>query len=389
MTDDQYDFESIAVGAGEERPQADTKDVVTPIHLSATFGLDSAGYPEEGYTYTRHSNPTRDRLEDRLADLSNAARVFAASSGMATVSTVCLSLLSPGDRVVAADSLFGGTKQLFDEFLTGFGVEVSYVDATDPENVADALGPSAELVWMESPTNPLLKLCDIEAVGELTEEHGATLVVDNTFATPYAQRPLDLGADVSVLSTTKFVNGHTDSVGGAIAVGDADLAEQFGFVLRDVLGAPLSPFDSYLVARGLKTLPARMESHQRNATEVAAFLADHESVAAVNYPGLQSHPDHDLAARQMDNYGGVVTFELDGDGAETRAFVEELDVFELAMSLGGVESLVEHTASMSAASLSPAERETAGISDSLVRLSVGLESPDDLIPDLAAALDEV
>ncbi|MFC4448312.1 trans-sulfuration enzyme family protein [Halorussus aquaticus] len=389
MTDDQYDFESIAVGAGEERPRADTKDVVTPVHLSATFGLDAAGYPEEGYTYTRHGNPTRDRLEDRLADLSNAARVFAASSGMATVSTVCLSLLGPGDRVVAADSLFGGTKQLFDEFLTGFGVEVSYVDATDPENVADALGPSAELVWVESPTNPLLKLCDIEALGELSDEHGATLVVDNTFATPYAQRPLDLGADVSVLSTTKFVNGHTDSVGGAIAVADADLSEQFGFVLRDVMGAPLSPFDSYLVLRGLKTLPARMESHQRNATEVAAFLADHESVAAVNYPGLRSHPDHDLAARQMDNYGGVVTFEIDGDGAETRAFVEELDVFELAMSLGGVESLVEHTASMSAASLSPAERETAGIPDSLVRLSVGLESPDDLIPDLAAALDEV
>jgi cystathionine gamma-lyase len=387
MTDETYDFESIAVGAGEERPPADAKDIVSPIHLSATFGLDTAGYPEEGYTYTRHGNPTRSALEDRLANLSNAARSFATSSGMATVSTVCLSLLGPGDRVVASDSLFGGTKQLFDEFLTGFGVEVSYVDATDAENVADALDPSTELVWVESPTNPLLKLCDIEALGDLTDGHGATLVADNTFATPYAQRPLDLGADVSVLSTTKFVNGHTDSVGGAIAVADADLSDRFEFVLEDVLGAPLSPFDSYLVRRGLKTLPARMERHQRNATRVAELLADREEVTEVNYPGLESHPDRDLAVRQMENYGGVVTFEIDGTRAETRAFVEELDVFDLAMSLGGVESLVEHTASMSAASLSPADREAAGISESLVRLSVGLESADDLLTDLAAALD--
>lgn len=389
MTEEAYDFESIAVGAGEDRPPSDVRDVATPIHLSATFGLNAAGYPEEGYTYTRHGNPTRTALEDRLAALSNADRVLAASSGMATVSTVCLSLVGPGDNIVASDSLFGGTKQLFDEFLTGFGVEVSYVDATDPENVADALGPSTRLVWVESPTNPLLKLCDIEALADLTDEHGATLVVDNTFATPYAQRPLDLGADVSVLSTTKFVNGHTDSVGGAIAVTDDDLFDRFEFVLEDVLGAPLSPLDSYLVLRGLKTLPARMEAHQRNATRVASFLADRESVAAVHYPGLESHPDSDLAARQMENYGGVVTFGIDGNGAEARAFVEELDVFNLAMSLGGVESLVEHTASMSAASLSPEEREAAAIPDSLVRLSVGLESPDDLIRDLAAALDEL
>lgn len=389
MTDEQYDFESIAVGAGDDRPTLDTKDVVAPIHLSSTFGLDAAGYPEEGYTYTRHGNPTREVLQDRLTDLSNASRVLATSSGMATISTVCLSLLGAGDQILASDSLFGGTKQLFDEFLTGFGVEVTYVDATDPENVADALEPSTELIWVESPTNPLLKLCDIEALGDLADEHGATFVVDNTFATPYAQRPLDLGADVSVLSTTKFVNGHSDSVGGAIAIGDADLSDQFEFVLEDVIGAPLSPLDSYLVLRGLKTLPARMEAHQQTAMRIGEFLADHESATAVNYPGLESHPRHDLADRQMDNYGGVISFEINGDGAETRAFVEELDAFNLAMSLGGVESLVEHTASMSAASLSPEEREAAGISESLVRVSVGLESSEDLIWDLSVALDQV
>ena len=362
---------------------------MTPVHLSATFGLDTAGYPDEGYTYTRHGNPTRDALEDRLADLSNANHALTTASGMATIATVCLSLLNSGDRVVASDSLFGGTKTLFDEFLPKFGVEVTYVDATDPDTVADALGPSAELVWAESPTNPLLKLCDIAALADLADEHDATFVVDNTFATPYAQRPLELGADVSVLSTTKFVNGHTDSVGGAIATDDADLFDQFEFVFQDLIGAPLSPFDSYLVLRGLKTLAARMAFHERNATRVAEFLADHESVASVNYPGLESHPQHALGKRQMENYGGVVSFEIDGDGAETRAFVEELQVFNLAMSLGGVESLVEHTASMSAASLSPEERAAAGISESLVRVSVGLESPDDLIPDLAAALDRV
>lgn len=390
MTDnDPYEFESIAVGAAEDRPTLGTKDIVSPVHLSATFGLDAAGYPDEGYTYSRHGNPTRAALEDRLADLSNADRALATASGTATISTVCLSLLRSGDRVVASDSLFGGTKTLFDELLPRFGVEVTYVDATDPDTVADALGPSTELVWVESPTNPLLKLCDVDALADLADERDATLVVDNTFATPYAQRPLELGADVSVLSTTKFVNGHTDSVGGAIATDDADLFDQFEFVLRDLLGAQLSPFDGYLVLRGLKTLAARMAFHERNATKVAEFLVDHESVTAVNYPGLEDHPQHELAARQMDNYGGVVSFEIDGDGAETRAFVEELTVFNLAMSLGGVESLVEHTASMSAASLSPEERAAAGISESLVRVSVGLESPDDLIPDLAAALERV
>ncbi len=308
---------------------------------------------------------------------------------MATISTVCLSLLRPGDRVVASDSLFGGTTTLFEELANRFGVEVSYVDATDHDAVADALDASTELVWVESPTNPLLHVCDIEGLSDLAAEHDATFAVDNTFATPYGQRPLELGADVSVYSTTKFVNGHSDSVGGVIATSDDDLHEEFRFVLQDLIGAPLSPFDSFLVLRGLKTLPARLSLHEANATRVAEFLADHDAVETVNYPGLASHPGHDLATEQMSNFGGMVSFELDGDAAEARAFVEDLDVFNLAFSLGGVESLVEHTASMSAAPLSAEERAEAGISESLVRLSVGLESAEDQIDALDASLERI
>ena len=389
MADDAYDIESLAVGAAGDGPSPKMKDVASPIHLSATFGIDSAGYPEEGYTYSRFANPTRDALQDRLAKLSNAEQTLATASGMASISTVCLSLLRPGDRVVASDSLFGGTTRLFEEFADRFGVEVSYVDATDLDAVADALDASTELIWVESPTNPLLHVCDIEGLSDLAGEHDATFAVDNTFATPYGQRPLELGADVSVYSTTKFVNGHSDSVGGVIATDDDDLHEECRFVLQDLIGAPLSPFDSYLVLRGLKTLPARLSLHEDNATRVAEFLADHDAVETVNYPGLPSHPGHDLVTEQMENVGGMVSFEIDGDAAEARAFVEDLDVFNLAFSLGGVESLVEHTASMSAATLSAEERAEAGISDSLVRLSVGLESADDLTSALEEALRPV
>jgi cystathionine beta-lyase/cystathionine gamma-synthase len=386
MTDDAYDFETIAVGAGDDRPPLGTDDVVTPVHLSTTFELDAAGYPDEGHAYGRLGNPTRDVLENRLATLSSATDAFATASGMATIATVCLSLLEPGDHVVAGDTLFGGTRTLFDDLLGQFGVGVTYVDATDPDAVAAALGASTELLWAESPTNPLLRVPDLAALGDLAVDENATFVVDNTFATPYAQRPLERGADVAVLSTTKFANGHTDSVGGAIATTDPGLAAQFEFVLEDLLGAVLPPFDCYLVLRGLKTLPARMEAHERRATAVAEFLADHEAVATVTYPGLDSHPQHSLVSRQLENDGGVVSFEVDGDRAETRAFVERLDVFTLAMSLGGVESLVEHTASMSAAALSADERAQAGIPGSLVRVSVGLESPDDLLRALDTAL---
>lgn len=385
-TDSPYDFESTAVGVADRRRAGHSRDVAPPIHLSTTFELDEPGYPESAACYAPLGNPSRDALEDRLATLTGASDVLATASGMAAISTVALALLRPGDHVVASDSLYGGTTAVLDGFFSEFGVDVTFVDATDPETVADALAPETALVWMETPTNPLLKLCDIEAIADLTADHDAPLVVDNTFATPYGQRPLELGADVSVLSTTKFVNGHTDSVGGAIATADPDLGDRFSVVCEQLFGAALGAFDCYLVTRGLTTLPARMDVHERNATAVAEFLAGHDAVRTVNYPGLEDHPQHDLARRQLANFGGIVSVELDADEAETRAVLESLDVFRLAMSLGGVESLAEHPASMSAAALSPDEQAAAGITDSLVRLSVGLESAADLTTDLDRAL---
>lgn len=388
MTDDP-DFESTAVDARDDGPERATKDVVTPIHLSTTYGLDEAGYPDSGFTYARHGTPTRSVLQERYAALAGADHALATASGMAAIATLCLSVLGPGERIVAADSLYGGTTQFFDDFLAPWGVEVAYVDPTDPDAVAEAVNDETSLVWVESPTNPLLKVVDLRELGAIADEHDARLAVDNTFATPYAQRPLERGADVTVCSTTKFVNGHSDSVGGMVATSDDALAERVAFVLQKLLGAPLSPFDCYLVARGLKTLPARMEQHSRTAQALAEFLADHPAVATVNYPGLPDHPGHELAREQMDVFGGMVSFEVAGDGAETRAFVESLDVCNLAMSLGGVETLVEHTASMSGAALSADQRAEAGISDSLVRLSVGLESFEDLRADLDDSLSKV
>jgi cystathionine beta-lyase/cystathionine gamma-synthase len=383
---DQYGDRTVVVGGEEAVTATEWNDVVTPIHLTATHGVETPGYPAEGYSYGRSGNPTRDGLRDRLGGLANADHVLAAASGTTAISTVCLSLLRPGDTVLAGDSLYGGTTNLFETFLDRFGIDIEYVDTTDTEAVADALDASVDLFWVESPTNPLLQLCDIGAFGELADDHDVRLVVDNTFATPYGQRPLELGADVTICSTTKFLNGHSDSIGGAISTNDEALFDQFAFVLRQVVGAPLSPFDSYLVLRGLKTLPARMDRHEHNAQKVAEFLADHENVAAVNYPGLASHPQHELARRQLRSYGGMLSFEIDVDGATTRALTESLDVFNLAFSLGGTESLVEHPASMSAAALSTEELAAAGISESLVRLSVGLETPEDLVRDLSEAL---
>ncbi|QLD90505.1 PLP-dependent transferase [Natronomonas salina] len=381
-----YGFETRACNDPAAEPSA-TGDVVRPLHLSTTFEMGPSSEGE--YKYTRFGNPTRAAVESKLARLEGADHGLALSSGMAAISTVCFGLLSPGDHVVAFESLFGGTKAMFDDLLAGQGVEVTYVDATDAGNVASAMRPETRLVWVESPTNPLLRLCDVEAVAKVADEGDATLAVDNTFSTPAVQRPLELGADVAVYSTTKFLNGHSDSMGGAICTDDDALVEQFRFVQERGFGAVLAPFDCFLLQRGLKTLPLRMRRHQSNATAVAAFLADHPEVRTVHYPGLEGHPQHDLAAEQMDGYGGVVSFEVDADAAETRAFLEELEVFDVAVSLGGVESLIEHTASMSAGNLTDEERRAAGISESLVRAPIGLEDPDDLVADLEAALGKL
>jgi cystathionine gamma-lyase len=385
-------FESVAVGVGDAAHAGTTRDVVTPVHLSTSYHLDTPGYPETGHDYGRLGNPTRDSLERRLAALTGGTDVVATASGTAAIAAVCLTCLDPGDHVVAGDSLYGGTRHILDSYTEQFGIEVTYVDATDAAAVGEALRPETALVWVESPTNPLLRLCDIAAVHDHVDDvtdGTATLVVDNTFATPYAQRPLALGADVSVLSTTKFLNGHTDSIGGAVAATDPRLGDRLRHTSEEFLGAPMPPFDAYLVLRGLKTLAARMEAHERTARSVAEFLADHDAVSTVNYPGLDSHPQRALADRQMANSGGMVSFELAADGPETQAFLERLVVCNLAMSLGGVETLAEQPATMSAASLSPAQRADAGISDSLVRLSVGLESATDLVTDLERGLDEV
>lgn len=378
-----------AVHAGE-RPDdlaSTARDAVSPIHLATTHEMRRPGEPEHGYKYSRFGNPTRDALETRLARLVGADRARAFSSGTAAVVTSALALVNPGDHVVAFDAIYGGTRLLFDDlFADQFGVEVEYVDATDPDEVAAAVGPETALVWMETPTNPLLKLCDLAAIAEIAHDHGAPLGVDNTFATPYFQRPLDLGADFVVHSTTKYLNGHSDSTGGVVATNDDGIADRVAHLQQYDLGNLLAPVDAYLVLRGTKTLPLRMERHATNAQRVAEYLADHPAVEEVNYPGLETHPQHELATRQMDGYGGVVSFELDATAVETKAVLEELEVFTVAVSLGGVESLVEHPWSMSASYLPPDDRRAAGISESLVRAPVGIEDSDDLLADLERVL---
>jgi len=370
-----------------EESASDAGDVVSPIHLGTTHEMDSPGESSHGYKYTRFGNPTRNTVERRRARISGAEHAVAGASGTAAMAATCLSTVESGDHVVAFDGIYGGTRLLFEELLVDtLGATVEYVDATATAAVRDAVTEETALVWMESPTNPLLELCDLSAVADIAASVGATYVVDNTFETPYFQRPLERGADAVVHSTTKYLNGHSDSMGGAVVTDDDGLAGVVRHTQSYDLGGTLSPFDCYLTLRGLRTFPLRMERHESNAAEIAEFLLNHPATVSVNYPGLESHPQHDLASEQMDGFGGVVSFELDATGAETRAVLEELDVFTLAVSLGGTESLVDHPASMSASYLSDREREAAGISDSLVRIPVGIEHVDDLVADLERAL---
>jgi cystathionine gamma-lyase len=378
-----FGFATNAIHIGEEPDfrEGSTGDVVSPIHLSTTFARRKVEEPTQGYEYTRSLNPTRKALEEKLASLENAKYGLAFSSGLAAESTILLSLLKPGDHIIAFDDLYGGTKRLLGIVFEKYGFEVSYVDATNASLVKKAIRKNTKLVWIESPSNPLLKLCDIKSVALITREHGITLVVDNTFLSPYFQNPLDLGADIVVHSSTKYLGGHSDALGGSVMLSDPTLHEKLKYH-QNAVGAVLPPFDSYLTMRGIKTLQLRMQRHNQNAIEIANFLVQHPKIKRVIYPGLESHPQHQLAKEQASGFGGIISFELKGSVDDAKAFLERLTIFALAESLGGVESLIELPAVMTHASVPKEFRERIGITDTLIRVSVGIEDVKDLINDL-------
>jgi len=371
-------------------------DVVSPIHLSSTYRLGGVDPelsledvdPDRGeFLYGRLSNPTRHAVERQLAGLEGGEMGFAFASGTAAIATAVLSTVEPGDHLVAFEDLYAGTRRMFDELVAGrFDVDVEYVDATDPEQVAAAASDGTALLWMETPTNPMIRLCDLAAIADIADDVDAVLGVDNTFASPYFQQPLSLGADLVIHSTTKYLNGHSDGLGGALVTDDPAIAEAVGFQQQVALGNVLPPFDSYLLARGVKTLPVRMRQHEANAMELAEFLAGQELVQRVFYPGLASHPQHDLASEQMTGFGGVLSFTLAGGMPDARAFLDSLETMNLAVSLGGVETLVNHPATMTHEPLGSQQRAELGISDSLIRLSVGLEDVADRRADIERGL---
>ena len=381
-------FSTKVIHIGEEPKNMQYGDVVSPIHLSTTFAKRSIREVEEGYVYSRSNNPTRDNLEKKLAALENAKYGLAFSSGLAAESTILLALLKKGDHVIAFDDLYGGTKRLFNQVVERFGIEFTYVDARELKNVKSAIKENTKMIWLETPTNPLLKLADIKAISEIGHERDLVMVVDNTFASPYFQNPLDLGVDIVLHSVTKYLGDHSDVVGGAVMVNDDEIYEKLKFH-QNAVGAILSPFDSWLVMRGIKTLAVRMERHEKNAMRIAKYLEEHPLVERVYYPDLPSHPQHELARRQMRGFGGMLSFELKVSLDEAVRFVESLEIFALAESLGGVESLIELPAIMTHASVPKEEREKVGIKDSLIRVSVGIEDVEDLIEDMERGFEVV
>ena len=376
-------FSTRAIHAGQE-PDPTTGAIMTPIHLSATYVQSSPGV-HTGYEYSRTSNPTRRAYEDCLQSLEQGHRGFAFASGCAAMTTV-MHLLKCGDHVVAGDDLYGGSFRLFDQVISNNGINFSYVDLTKPSNLESSVTDKTKMIWIETPTNPTLKLIDIKKVSEFAKTKNILVVVDNTFMSPYFQQPLRLGADITLHSTTKFVGGHSDIVGGAVVVNSQELEDKIQF-LTNSLGGISSPFDSYMAMRSLKTLSLRMKTHESNALKVSEFLENHKQIEKVIYPGLKSHPQHDLAKAQMTGFGGVITFYIKGGMNKACAFLEKVDVFSLAESLGGVESLIEHPGTMTHASVPEKIRMELGISDSLIRLSVGIEDIDDILKDLDQALN--
>lgn len=376
-------FATKAVHAGVE-PDPSTGAIMTPIYQTSTY-VQAAPGNHKGYEYSRTHNPTRTALQKAIAALENGKHGLCFATGMASIDAV-VKLLQPGDEVVSTNDLYGGTYRLFTKVFEPFGVKFKFVDMSNAANVAAAITPKTKLVWVETPTNPTLRIVDIAAIAKLTTGKDILLAVDNTFASPYLQNPLDLGADLVMHSVTKFLGGHSDVVMGALVVNDDALAERLAFI-QNSCGATPGPQDCFLVLRGLKTLHLRLERHCANGRAVAEFLAKHPKVGKVYWPGLPGHPNHEVAKRQMRDFGGMMSFNIKGDNMEdAMRFLRTCKLFSLAESLGGVESLMGHPASMTHASIPREERERTGVTDSLIRLSVGVEDADDLIADLAEAL---
>lgn len=375
-------FETLAIHAGE-RPDKSCGAVSVPIYQTSTFAFEDVG-KTRGYDYSRTANPTRKVLEDTLAKLEGGKAGFAFATGMAAETTV-VHLLKSGDHIISADDVYGGTYRLFQDIMTELGLEVTFLRMNNRQAIERAVKPNTRMIWMETPSNPLLNITDLEMVVDVAKKHRILTVIDNTFATPYFLRPIEYGVDLVVHSTTKYLNGHCDVVGGAVITTTDELTERVQFLLN-AMGTCASPFDCWLVLRGIQTLPLRMEKHEKNATAIAGYLQKHQAVSKVFYPGIKSHPGHEIAKRQMKGFGGMVSFELKGGRKAVNNFLRKVKIFEIAESLGGVASLAEQPATMSHASIPADVRAKIGIGDDLVRLSIGLESIDDLIEDMEQAL---
>lgn len=377
-------FETRAIHAGQH-PDPTTGAIMTPVYLTSTYVQESPGV-HKGWEYSRTHNPTRKAYEDCIANLESGKFGFAFASGCAAATTI-MHMLKSGDHVIAMDDMYGGTFRLFDKVFKLQGLEYSFVDLTKSENIQSAIKPTTKMIWLETPTNPTLKLADIKAICAIAKTKNILVVVDNTFMSPYFQRPLELGADLVVHSATKYIGGHSDMVGGAVVTSNPQIAEKLAF-LSNAMGGIQGAFDSFLALRSLKTLSVRMRAHAESAMKVAEFLSTHPKVEKILYPGLKSHPQHALAKQQMHGFGGMITFFIKGGLPAARNFLESVKVFALAESLGGVESLIEHPAIMTHASVPPEQRKALGIDDSLIRLSVGIEDCGDLLEDLKQAFEK-
>jgi len=373
-------FDTRSIHAGR-KPDPTTGAISTSICQTSTFVFEDYKKPGE-YDYSRTGNPTRNALEDAIANLEGGNKGYAFSSGMAAVSTA-IHLLKAGDHAVVGDDIYGGTHRLFSEIMTQYGIEFTFTRLDSRENIEEAIQPNTKMLWIETPSNPLLNITDLKLVSNIAKENQLITVADNTFPSPYFLRPIEFGIDLVLHSTTKYINGHSDVIGGAIVTTTDELADKVHFLLNG-MGTNAAPFDSWLILRGLKTLPLRMKKHAENAMIVAEFLSEHSKVSDVYYPGLTTHPGYEIAKKQMDGFGGVVSFKLKSDVGR---FIRGLDLFLLAESLGGADSLVEHAATMSHASMKKSAREQAGITDDIIRLSIGLEDSEDLIEDLSRGLE--